>query len=151
MTPDPADGFTLHHQLAADTLVLGDFPLCRLLLMNDAKYPWFILVPRRRGVREIYDLADADQAGLLRESVALSRALMDAFRGDKLNVAALGNLVPQLHVHHVVRFTGDQAWPAPVWGRHPPTPYEDQVRRQRVARLLPLLAAADFKPLTPSC
>src|SRR5262245_27562488 len=96
--------FELHPRLAADTIVLGDFPLCRLLLMNDAQYPWFILVPRRAGAREIYQLDERDQQQLLKESAQLSRAVMDAFRGEKLNVAALGNLVPQLHVHHVVRY-----------------------------------------------
>lgn len=131
--------FVLHERLAADTVALGDFPLCRLLLMNDAQYPWFILVPRRAGVREIYQLSDADQQQLLRESCALSRAAMDAFRGDKLNVAALGNLVPQLHLHHVVRFAGDRAWPRPVWGAHPARPYGEAGRAARCAALLPKL------------
>jgi diadenosine tetraphosphate (Ap4A) HIT family hydrolase len=127
--------FALHPRLAADTFTLGDFPLCRLLLMNDAQYPWFILVPRRENAREIYQLADADQQQLLRESARLSRAVMEEFRGDKLNVAALGNVVPQLHVHHVVRYSGDPAWPAPVWGRHPPRPYTDAERDARIAAL----------------
>lgn len=118
-----AGAFTLHPRLAADTFTLGDFPLCRLLLMNDAQYPWCILVPRCAGAREIYRLDPADQQQLLRESAQLSRALMDACRGHKLNVAALGNVVPQLHLHHIVRFPGDPAWPGPVWGRHPPRPY----------------------------
>lgn len=127
--------FTLHERLAADSLVLGDFPLCRLLLMNDAQYPWCILVPRRAGVREIYELGEADQRQLLRESCALSRALMEGFKGEKLNIAALGNVVPQLHLHHVVRYTHDAAWPFPVWGRHPARPYSDA---EREARLKPL-------------
>jgi diadenosine tetraphosphate (Ap4A) HIT family hydrolase len=131
-TPDP---FALHPRLAADTLPVGDFPLCRLLLMNDARYPWFILVPRRAGAREIYELSDTDQRQLLAESSALSRALMAAFAGEKLNVAALGNVVPQLHVHHVVRHASDAAWPAPVWGRHPPRPYAPPERAARVAAL----------------
>lgn len=135
--------FALHPRLAADTFALGDFPLCRLLLMNDAQYPWFILVPRREGAREIYQLDDRDQRRLLRESSALSRAAMEAFAGEKLNVAALGNVVPQLHVHHVVRFAGDPAWPRPVWGVHPPRPYADAGRAARVAALRPLLPA-DF-------
>ena len=127
--------FALHPRLAADTLVLGDFPLCRLLLMNDAQYPWFILVPRRVGAREIYQLEARDQQQLLRESSALSRAAMDAFKGDKLNVAALGNLVPQLHVHHVVRYAHDPAWPRPVWGLHPARPYAEPERAARLAAL----------------
>lgn len=109
--------FTLDPRLTADCVVLGDAPLCRWLLMNDARYPWCILVPRRAGVREIFELDAADRAALLAESVQLGQAMMQAFRGDKLNVAALGNVVAQLHVHHVVRHHGDAAWPAPVWGR----------------------------------
>lgn len=125
--------FELHPRLAADTFPVGDLPLCRLLLMNDAQYPWFILVPRREGAREIYLLDEADQAQLLRESVRLSRAMMDAFRGHKLNVAALGNVVPQLHVHHIVRYPGDPAWPGPVWGRHPPRAYAEDARQSCIA------------------
>jgi len=127
--------FALHPRLAADTFSLGDFPLCRLLLMNDAQYPWFILVPRREGAREIYQLAEPDQLALLRESGQLSRAAMDAFNGEKLNVAALGNLVPQLHVHHVVRYAHDPAWPKPVWGLLPARPYAAPERAARLAAL----------------
>jgi len=122
--------FELDARLAADTLPFGDFPLCRILLMNDAQYPWWILVPRRVGVREIYELNDTDQSQLLRESVLFGRALMQAYSGEKLNVAALGNVVPQLHIHHVVRFRGDPAWPAPVWGRAPAQPYREMDQRQ---------------------
>lgn len=132
-------GFELHPRLAADATVLGDFPLCRLLLMNDAHYPWFILVPRRAGAREIYLLDEADQRQLWRESALLSRAAMDAFRGEKLNVAALGNVVPQLHLHHIVRYATDPAWPGPVWGRLPAKPYDEAARVQRVAGLRALL------------
>ena len=132
-------GFALHPRLEADTVAIGDWPLCRVLLMNDAQYPWFILVPRREGAREIYQLGDADQAQLLRESSQLSRALMQAFRGDKLNVAALGNVVPQLHLHHIVRFAGDPAWPAPVWGRHPARPYAPAEQAERLKALRAVL------------
>jgi len=127
--------FALHPRLAADTLALGDFPLCRLLLMNDAQYPWFILVPRRENAREIFQLEPRDQQQLLRESSGLSRAVMDAFKGDKLNVAALGNVVPQLHLHHVVRYAHDPAWPKPVWGLHPARPYAEPERAARLAAL----------------
>jgi len=113
----------LDPRLAADCILLGRFPLCRLLLMNDSNYPWFILVPGRDGIREIYQLGDEDRARLLRESCALSEFLMTAFEGDKLNIAALGNQVPQLHLHHIVRYVSDPAWPGPVWGRHPPITY----------------------------
>lgn len=127
--------FALHRQLAADCHVLGDTPLCRLLLMNDARYPWCILVPRRDKAREIYQLDAADRLQLLEESTTLGRALMQAFAGHKLNVAALGNVVPQLHLHHIVRFRDDAAWPAPVWGRLPALPYDDAALAACLARL----------------
>ena len=113
----------IHPQLAADCIVLGRFPLCHLLLMNDRNYPWFILVPDRANIREIYQLEAAERRQLMDESCLLSEFLMNAFNGDKLNVAALGNLVPQLHLHHVVRYESDLAWPAPIWGKHPTLPY----------------------------
>jgi len=130
------DRFALHPQLEADCRVLGDWPLCRVLLLNDANYPWFVLVPRRPNVREIYELSDPDRVQLWDESAALSRAIMKAFGGYKLNVAALGNAVPQLHVHHVVRTQSDPAWPAPVWGKVPPKRYalEEMNARLRVLR-----------------
>ena len=128
-------GFELHPRLAADAFVLGDFPLCRLLLMNDAQYPWFILVPRREGAREIYLLDEPDQRALWGESAQLSRAIMRAFDGEKLNVAALGNVVPQLHVHHIVRFAADPAWPGPVFGKRPPQPYAEAAKAGRIAAL----------------
>lgn len=136
--------FELHPQLAADTVVVGDFPLCRLLLMNDRQYPWTILVPRRAALREIYELHESDQLRFWRESTQLSQTLMRAFDGDKLNVAALGNMVPQLHVHHIVRFKGDPAWPAPVWGKHPAQPYESVALNERVQLLRGLL---DLSPV----
>ncbi|WP_422490742.1 HIT domain-containing protein [Endozoicomonas sp. ALE010] len=118
--------FELDPQLARDSVVIGDFPVCRLLLMNDSQYPWFILVPRIQGVEEIYQLDEAAQQQLLFESSYLAEMLQVLFSADKINVAALGNVVRQLHVHHVVRFTADAAWPAPVWGRHPARPYTDE-------------------------
>ena len=115
--------FQLHPQLAKDCRTLGRLGLCRLLLMDDSNYPWFILVPEREGVSEIHALADADRTRLWDESALLSRALVKGFAPDKLNIAALGNVVPQLHVHHVVRYKHDLAWPAPVWGKLPAKPY----------------------------
>lgn len=115
--------FELHPRLAQDCAPLGRFPLCRLLLMNERRYPWFILVPERPAIREIHQLARADQQQLLDESSELARALERLFRPDKLNIAAIGNLVPQLHLHHIARFEDDPAWPAPVWGRFEPLPY----------------------------
>lgn len=113
----------LHPQLRKDCLLIGRFALCRLLLMRDANYPWFILVPDREDIREIFQLSEADQRQLLRESSHLSAVLAERFRADKLNIAALGNIVPQLHIHHIVRYCDDPAWPAPVWGRLPARSY----------------------------
>ncbi|MEH6490608.1 HIT domain-containing protein [Halopseudomonas sp.] len=115
--------FEVHPQLDKDCITVGDFPLCKLLLSNDSHYPWFILVPRRAGVTEVFQLEEGDQLQLQRESIHLSRVLYDVFGADKLNVAALGNMVSQLHVHHIVRYRNDAAWPAPVWGKFPATPY----------------------------
>lgn len=115
----------LHPRLAQDCVILGKFALSRLLLMKDANYPWFILVPDRDGITEIHQLTDADQQQLWRESAQLSRALEQVFNPDKLNIAALGNVVPQLHVHHVVRYQTDPGWPAPVWGAVQAVAYED--------------------------
>lgn len=109
--------FQLHPRLRQDCIEVGDLPLCRLLLMNDRRYPWCILVPAREDVTEIHQLDDADQIQLVRESSLLSRYLSRTFEAHKMNVAALGNLVPQLHVHHVVRQPDDPAWPGPVWGQ----------------------------------
>ncbi|MBI5137927.1 MAG: HIT domain-containing protein [Nitrospirae bacterium] len=127
--------FTLHPRLAQDTITVGQLPLCRLLLMNDASYPWFILVPMRENAREIHDLSPADRALLMEESAALSQALADGFKADKVNIAALGNVVPQLHVHHVARFTTDPAWPEPIWGRMVPEPYTPEMAIHRIAVL----------------
>ena len=115
--------FELDPRLQKDTVTIGDFPLCRLLLMNDSTYPWFILVPRREQSREIHHLAAEDQAQLWRESSCLAGWMESSFVFDKLNVAALGNVVSQLHLHHVGRRTDDPTWPGPVWGQHPAKPY----------------------------
>lgn len=133
--------FELHPQLAKDCIEVGDFPLSRLLLMNDAQYPWCILVPRIEGVTEIFQLDEADQQRLWAESALLSRLLCQEFAAHKLNVAALGNVVSQLHVHHVVRYPTDAAWPAPVWGKLPARPFsQEQLHEQltRLRRILPV-------------
>lgn len=119
--------------------MLGRFELSHLLLMQDANYPWFILVPDRDGVSEIYQLSEEDQIQLMRESTLLSRVLKKQFGADKLNIAALGNIVPQLHVHHVVRYRNDPAWPAPVWGKLPARPYEDHHLQAVIGKIKPLL------------
>ncbi|MDF2398394.1 HIT domain-containing protein [Pseudomonas protegens] len=118
--------FTLDSRLQQDTLPIGDFPLCRLLLSNDANYPWFILVPRREDISELFQLDVTDQLQLWRETTALAEVLKDSFDADKLNVATLGNVVSQLHMHVIVRKRDDAAWPAPVWGKHPAKPYTAQ-------------------------
>lgn len=128
-------GFSLHERLAADTIRLGSLPLSDVLLMNDARFPWLILVPRIAGARDIIDLPDADITQLNNESVQVQRALRALFSPEKLNVAAIGNLVPQLHVHHVARFSTDSEWPAPVWGRGAPQPYTGAERERRVTAL----------------
>ncbi len=114
----------LHQQLEKDCIVLGEFELCSLLLLNDSNYPWFILVPNREGMTEIHQLSAPDQQQLLKESVTFSRCLEQVFQPDKLNIAALGNIVPQLHIHHIARFKTDACWPAPVWGAATSVPYQ---------------------------
>jgi diadenosine tetraphosphate (Ap4A) HIT family hydrolase len=118
------DGWSLHPQLARDTVELGDFPLSRALIAKDANYPWLILVPRRPGIVEIIDLDEEGQAQLIGEIARASRGLKSATQCDKLNVAALGNAVPQLHVHIIARYKTDKAWPKPIWGAAEPTDYE---------------------------
>lgn len=118
--------FVLDSRLHQDTLALGDFPLCRLLLSNDSNYPWFILVPRRPDISEVFDLTAEDQLQFWQETSFLSRTLKALFSADKLNVAALGNVVSQLHMHVIVRKRNDIAWPAPVWGKHPAMPYTEE-------------------------
>jgi diadenosine tetraphosphate (Ap4A) HIT family hydrolase len=117
----------IHPQLLKDCLVLGSFPLCRLLLMKDANYPWFIIVPDREDISEIHHLSEEDQIQLIRESAFLSAVIEEVFRADKINVAALGNVVPQLHLHHVARYHDDVAWPSPIWGNQPARKYSDEL------------------------
>jgi len=112
-------GWSLHPQLDKDTAPVGDLPLCRVLAINDADYPWLVLVPRRAAIVEIADLAVADAARLMEEIALVSRTLKAVTQCDKLNVAAIGNVVPQLHVHIVARRKDDPLWPKPVWGARP--------------------------------
>lgn len=131
--------FVLDSRLQQDTIALGDFALSRLLLMNDAQFPWFILVPRREDVSEIFQLASEEQQVLWREATELAEVLKDTFNADKMNVANLGNVVSQLHMHVIVRRRDDAAWPGPVWGKVPPRPYtteELQVLRAKLRMVL---------------
>ena len=140
--------FTLHPQLAADCILMGDFPVSRLLLLNDANYPWFILVPRRAGVTEIYHLSNADQAAVIKESSFLASNLADIFAAKKMNVASLGNVVPQLHIHHIVRYGTDPGWPAPVWGKVPAIPY-DEVQIFEIRKKLDALMSGELEFIPP--
>jgi diadenosine tetraphosphate (Ap4A) HIT family hydrolase len=127
-------GWSLHPQLAADTVPVCDLALSRLLAMNDANFPWLILVPRRAGVSEIIDLG-ADQSVLMNELARVSRALKDETGCDKLNVAAIGNMVPQLHIHIVARRRDDPAWPKPVWGAAPRRAYQPDAMERFVTAI----------------
>ena len=121
-----AENWTLHPQLGRDTASIGDLPLSRVLIINDANYPWLLLVPRRPNIVEMIDLDDVEQAQLTTEINRVARALRAVTECDKLNIAALGNVVPQLHVHVIARFRSDAAWPKPVWGVASPRPYDRQ-------------------------
>lgn len=126
--------FALDPRLAADCENLGDLPLCRVLLARDSRWPWLILVPRRTGLRDLDELADDDRTVAMEEIAAAAAALRARHAPDKLNVASLGNMVPQLHIHVIGRFTGDAAWPGPVWGVGDPVPYaEDDLAAEAAA------------------
>lgn len=131
--------FILDTRLQKDTWLIGDFPLCRLLLSNDSNYPWFILVPRRKGISELFQLDDVDQQLMWAETTALAGVLKELFTADKMNVATLGNVVSQLHMHVIARYASDAAWPGPVWGKHPAKPYSEadvQVIRDKLKAVL---------------
>ncbi len=142
---DVKQQFELDSQLAADTVVLGKFPLSLVLLCRDSNYPWCILVPRRKGIREIHHLAAEDRIQLSNESCHLSEVMADLFVPDKMNVAALGNMVSQLHLHHVARFKTDIAWPKPIWGVAETKTYEQAELEERISRLRSALAGDDFQ------
>ena len=125
--------FKLHQDLERDGIPIGKFELCLVLMINDSNYPWFVLVPQRGNIRDAIDLSETDYQLLCEESRNFSKAIMRIFNGEKLNVAALGNVTPQLHVHHIVRFQKDAAWPAPIWGQQSLKPLnEEQVKITRV-------------------
>jgi diadenosine tetraphosphate (Ap4A) HIT family hydrolase len=145
MMLDPKSaGWALDPQIARDTAAVGDLPLCRVLLMNDANYPWLLLVPRRRDIVELDDLNSGEQAQLMGEIVAAARELKTLTGCDKINVAALGNVVAQLHVHVIARSRGDAAWPKPVWNAVPARAYQQAALQTLVATLRQRL------PLSPS-
>ena len=129
---DDPYAFTLDPQLEQDTVLVADWHLCQVRLMNDSRYPWVILIPKVGDVSEIHQLADEQQQLLLGESVRLSKALEQLFAPYKLNVAALGNMVRQLHIHHIVRFEDDASFPRPVWGVGDAVPYEAEALNETV-------------------
>lgn len=133
--------FTLHPKLVADSWYLADFSLCALLLAKDANYPWLILVPRVPAIEEIYQLSLEQREQLMDESCTLAEQLQHAFNADKLNIAALGNVVPQLHLHHIARMHGDAAWPGPIWGVKPAIAYRAEALRDTLERLRAALPA----------
>jgi len=118
--------FQLHPRLEQDCIAVGRFDLCQLLIMNDSQYPWIILVPQKPDISEIYQLEKPDRQLLSEESAYLAENLAVLYRADKINIAAIGNLVSQLHIHHIVRYRTDKAWPAPVWGKFDAVPYTEQ-------------------------
>ncbi len=137
--------FELHEQLKKDTVEVGQFNLSLVLLHKDANYPWVILVPKRENMREIHHLAQEDQLQLIRESSHLSEVMTSMFAPTTMNIAALGNLVPQLHVHHVARFEGDPAWPGAVWGHGEAKAYDEAVLAERLSRLHSSLVGEGFE------
>ncbi|HZJ92189.1 MAG TPA: HIT domain-containing protein [Thiopseudomonas sp.] len=132
--------FEMDKRLVQDTVVLGDFALSRVLLMNDSRYPWLILVPRIADASEVFELTAAQQQQLWQETSRVGQVLKMLFQADKINIATLGNVVQQLHMHIVVRMQDDAAWPAPVWGRGMAQPYTVEQLAQIQARLQDTLA-----------
>ncbi|MCX7067249.1 MAG: HIT domain-containing protein [Methylococcales bacterium] len=133
--------FQLHPRLQQDCISIGHFELCQLLMMNDSHYPWFILVPEIADVSELYQLNKAQRSLLMEESCYLAEHLAVLFNADKMNVANIGNMVSQLHIHHIVRYQTDSAWPAPVWGKFPAVPYTETQITAQLNRLKTRLAA----------
>ena len=141
--------FALHPTLTADTYEIGQFPACTALLMNNSHLPWVILVPRQAGIREMHELSAKDRQQVFEESIFLGKSLMIEFKGDKLNIAAIGNMVPQLHLHHIVRYQHDPVWPQPVWGNLPDKKYTRVTSTQMLKRLRQLFKQSAMAFSTP--
>ncbi len=137
--------FRLHPRLAADTLPIGDLPLCRALLLNDSRFPWLVLVPRRENAVEIHDLAPDDRMALIEEIARAGAALKKICGAEKINTGALGNIVSQLHIHVVARFAADAAWPGPVWGSGGAVAYDEAAAQDFGAALARALGADPLK------
>lgn len=133
--------FALDPRLEADSIFIGRLPLSQVLLHNDSRYVWLILVPARKNVFEIYHLSEADRIQLAKESSWVQEKLADSYAPDSLNIAALGNVVPQLHMHHIVRYKTDPAWPGPVWGHSKAVPHTSEELEKRVHELKGLLGS----------
>ncbi len=136
--------FDLDERLKNDTVVIADSVLCRILLMNDSRYPWLILVPRIASVSEVFELTAVQQQQLWQEASDVGRVLKSEFQADKMNIATLGNVVKQLHMHVVVRMQEDAAWPAPVWGNGAAQPYSENAKSQMCARMRAAIAQIDL-------
>lgn len=137
------DSFEVHPQLAGQSVFVCDLQLSRLALMNNQRFPWLLLIPRRDDITEIIDLPEQEQTILWREIAQISRLLRELFQPDKLNVATIGNLVPQLHVHLIARFKTDEAWPKPTFGFAPPLPYTPSERETLISRIQAMLHASE--------
>ncbi len=140
------DNFRLHQQLAKDTITLGHYPLCRLLLAKDGNYPWLILVPQVDQITEFHQLSPAQQSQFLIESNEISKVLVEQLQADKINIAAIGNMVPQLHIHHVARYETDPCWPKPIWGQLPAIERSEQ----ETARLIKVITSALHASFVPA-
>ncbi|HEY7885724.1 MAG TPA: HIT domain-containing protein [Cellvibrionaceae bacterium] len=139
--------FTLDQRLQDDSHIIGRFSLSLLLLSKDANYPWLILVPEREDVFELFHLSRDDRAQLMRESCHLADVMTSILDADKINVAALGNVVPQLHLHHIARYRNDPAWPAPIWGKVPAKAYDSEQLQALVAKLTNALSGEGFEAI----
>ncbi len=137
--------FALHPDLQKDTYTVGQFKLSLILLSKDANYPWLILVPKREKVRQIHHLMEEEQIQLIKESSHLSEVMTSIYAPTTMNIAALGNIVPQLHVHHVARFKDDPAWPKPIWGAVAAKEYEAQKLEERLEGLHSSLVGEGFQ------
>ena len=136
--------FKLHPRLIQDSIPVGEFELSNLLIHRDASYPWFILVPKKPDITEIYHLSNQERMQLIKESCLLAETMAKLSAPDKINIAALGNMVPQLHVHHVARYKNDASWPNPVWAAAPQTEYKKDKLQLRIKSMGLSLAGKDF-------
>lgn len=141
-----AEGFELDHRIERDSVFVGRLGICEVRLMNDSAYPWCLLIPLIADATELHELTRIQRSSINDTSCLLASVMMSLFSGEKMNIAALGNVVPQLHIHHIVRFSDDQAWPGPVWGRFAASPYEPEALSLRVRALRAALSLDELEP-----